>query len=764
MSELKLADSIAPKALTFEEVDWTKRDDMLQLFPPWFQEQVKLIRAKSLSKAVNIEDFNLKTPLNDRYLLQNTSLILEANKRSCLYGANGTGKSTLFHAMANGQIKDFPKHIFVHHCKEMEHTHDNESVLDTVVHSHPLRQILVKCEAKLRQEFETAEGERKAGIKDNLDYVVQQMNKIQGYTAVERAQKMLRVLGFDETGQARKVNDLSGGLRMRVSLCCAFFMEPELLLLDEPTNHLDFPSVLWLENRLRGYKQSFLLVTHDRELLVNVTTSVLLLEDSQIHYYACGFGEFEKRKAKEDKKKFDDIEKFLARNRNVDYSTALGRQKKDKQEWSENYYRRQVMLAGKFTFPAPRELTNDQKDEAGNPVAPDQISLINLQNVRFSYNPETSHFIFNTPISFNVKTSTRVGVMGPNGAGKSTFLKLLTHKLTPTEGKVDHHPNFTLAYFGQHSTLELDLKLTPSEFMQREFPDVKVALLKQHLNKTGVSDDVSNTRVESLSFSQRSCVIFAKLTFVCPHLLIMDEPTNFLDLESVDSLISATNKYKGALLLVSHNRDFLRKCAKQFLSIVPGQFNLFDDIKTAERSTYTFIQEMEEGGRVGGDLLTKVASGGSVHASQVVGGEKKQEEKKKVGPVVISASDVKEVRTVRPAAAVEYKAGDKVLALWDDGKHYVAQIQKMAAGKYTVKYLEYGNTKVVPATSLKPIPAKPAQGGKVATGGPKANPSPAPARNQQPPHAAHDKPHQNRNTQHRAAHTQQQPQSRARQH
>merc|ERR1719370_1762625 len=111
---------------------------------------------------------------------------------------------------------------------------------------------------------------------------------------------MLRVLGFDETGEKALVSSLSGGLRMRVTLASAFFIEPQLLLLDEPTNHLDMPSVLWIENRLRSYKGSFLLVTHDRTLLENVVTSVMLIQDLKLTYYSCGFKDFEKRKVKDD--------------------------------------------------------------------------------------------------------------------------------------------------------------------------------------------------------------------------------------------------------------------------------------------------------------------------------------------------------------------------------------------------------------------------------------------------------------------------------
>jgi len=692
-----------PEPLTpqqqFDACNWADKESIITLFPNYFQEQyaVKKKTGKDVqNKSVNIESFTMKTPFGDQVLLDRTELILESNKRQGLVGANCTGKTLLFHNITEGKIKDFPKNIHVHHCRELEGDELNDTVLSTVVNSHPFRNILLKCDAKLKELVEKNEGNVEA-YKANTDYIAQLLRSVRAFDAEERAQKMLRVLGFDEIGQKRLVSALSGGLRMRVALCMAFFIEADLLLLDEPTNHLDFPSVLWLENRLRGYRGSFLMVSHDRELLNNVCTNVLLLEDKQIKYYQMGFKEFEKKKAAEDKKKFDDIEKFLQKNVNVDPSTMLGKQKFEKKQWSDNYYQRQVALAGKFTFPAPVALDNPDK------LAPEEIKLIDLKTLRFSYNPAEGHYIFNDPIDFVVTASTRCGVMGPNGAGKSTLLKLLTQKLTPTSGDVIQHPKYTLAYFGQHSTAELNLEMTPNEFMQSQFPKESAGTLRQHLAKTSIVGTVADTRLERLSYSQRSCVIFAKLTFVCPHLLILDEPTNFLDLESVDSLIAACNKYKGALLLVSHNRDFLKKCAKTYLSVVPGSFRLFDNLKDAESGTYSFIAEMEEGGHVSGsDALAQNPGGGTVHSSQ------------KTGAAAVTAG-VKNMTVsgaagaAKPAAAAAssaLKVGDKILALWEDGKHYPAEIKKIeAGGKVTVLYTEYGNTKVVTAKDLKRVPA-----------------------------------------------------------
>lgn len=706
--------------ITFENADFTKRADIVSLFPIY--KQLQLASKKPLPKNINIDGFTMKTPYGDKVLLQSTLLNLEPNRRQCLYGPNSSGKTLLFTNMLSGELRDFPKHLHVHHCKELENHELGDTVIDTVVNSHPYRNILSKCEKKLKDLIAAAPEDKAvlAALKDNLEYIQNQMNSIRGYDAVDRAGKMLRVLGFDEIGQKKLVSALSGGLRMRVALCMAFFIEAEFLLLDEPTNHLDFPSVLWLENRLRGYKGSFLLVSHDRELLNNVCTSVIMIEDQQLKYYACGFSEFEKKKAIEDKKKCEEVEKFLKKNENAAPTTLQGKLKLEKKKWQEGYLAKQVAMQGKFTFPAPVALkTSETKVNAeGKEVAIDQadISLINLQNVRFSYDVKTGHFIFNDPISFNVTAATRVGVMGPNGAGKSTFLKLLTYKLKPVDGTVTQHPDFTLAYFGQHSTAELDLELTPIEFMMQQFPnETKAGALRGHLAKTGITGQTADTRMKGLSFSQRSCIIFAKLTYVCPHLLIMDEPTNFLDLESVDSLIQACNKYKGALLLVSHNRDFLKKCAKQYLSIVPGHFNLYDTLKVAEKATYTFIDEMESGNTsgLGKDALANNPGGGTVHSTQKVApagtegasttGTASTTAAATPAKAAAAPAPTADSKTAEDKSAADFVVGEKIKALWSDGKFYNATIKKVEKDKFIVHYTEYGNTTALPLSSLQKL-------------------------------------------------------------
>jgi len=596
-------------------IDWSNKENIETLFPAYRKEQIRMDKkSEPRSKVIQIESFSLKSPFGDKELFVDTKIAIEANKRCAVYGINGSGKTCLFEAINNGEIHGFPKHLLMHHMKELEHDEvkDAVSVLDTVMTSHEYRNALVLCLNNIRSELETEEdAARKEALEANLAYVEKEMLGCQGdeERAREYAVGMLRVLGFDEIGEQAPLSSLSGGLRMRVALAVAFFINPDVLFLDEPTNHLDLPSVLWLENKLRAYKGAFLLVTHDRTLLENVVYSVLLIQDAKLKNFACNFKEFEVEREASDQAKEKNVLDFLKRNKNCDPNSFQYKVKVGHEKWLEARYERNIMLQGKFTFSSPKELplpvgVKNQAD----------ISLIKVENVRFSYDPETLPFIFDTPISYDIKMGTRVGIMGPNGAGKSTFLKLITGKLTPVDGTITHNKDFVTAYFGQHSTKELDLEMSAMEFMAFKFPKALPGVLKSHLAKTSVGDSIMESRMKNLSFSQRSCVIFAALTFVPPHLLIMDEPTNFLDLDSVDSLAKAANKFKGGLVVVTHNRDFLKRTAGTFLSIIPGAFLEFPTMKDAERATYSFITALENGQAV--DVKKAIQDnrgGGAVH-------------------------------------------------------------------------------------------------------------------------------------------------------
>mmetsp|Transcript_17023 Transcript_17023/g.25544 ORF Transcript_17023/g.25544 Transcript_17023/m.25544 type:complete len:756 (+) Transcript_17023:233-2500(+) len=698
--------------LRFKKVDWTDYKSIVTTFPTYKQELIALENTKNVTKRVNIEIFNLWTPFKDKQLFKSTELILEPRKRHALFGENGCGKTTLFRAMADGSLfeQGFPKHISTLHMEEIETSPDNGTIIETVLQSHELLYVLRKCRDELKKQLE--KDPKNEDLEANLDKIQAELTMMKSDTAEERISRMLKPLGFDEKAQSKNVNALSGGLRMRVALVCAFFQEPDLLLLDDPTNHLDFPSVLWLENRLRGYSGSFLLVTHDRNLLENVCNNVLLIEEKQIVTYKMDFPAFEKKKAREDAKRYQNYEQFVSRNRNPDPATPVGRRVAMYRAWIKKYTSKQFAKSNMFTFPDPTPLQGvDEK------LAPDEVPLITMKDVTFKY-PGTDVFIFGKKTNCTITAGTRMGIMGPNGAGKSTFLKLLTGRLTPTTGGVDTVKGFKLAYFGQHSAQELDLDMTPFEHMCKKFPEVKQqGKLRHHLKKAGMQDEMNDTRMKGFSGGQKARVIFAQLTFTCPHLLIMDEPTNFLDLETVDSLIAACNKYPGAMLLVTHSRHMLHSCGNIYLSITPGRFQFFDNIKSCERATYTFINELEDGGKV---KISSVQGGSGEQKEEVeefsqeaimrrrqrakealLEKEKKvkeTQEKKK------AEAEKKKVKIVE-ATKKDWKVGDTCLAFWwEDKNFYKADIRQISKknGRVCITFTEYGNSVVLRPEQIVP--------------------------------------------------------------
>lgn len=611
-------------------IDWASQESIITTFPIHIQRQVEMARSKAVAKDVYIEEFDLRVPFSTKYLLDTAEMKIPQRAKMALMGEPGSGKSVLFGAMASQEIKGFPNHLEVHHMKEIEISPDAENLLDTVVHAHHYIMALrrAKIEIAKQQALPTNVDARADALRANMNYIDTKLRETNAEDAEEEAAKSLRVLGFDDAAQRKSVNSLSGGLRMRVALCAAFFVQADILLLDEPTNHLDFPSLLWLENRLRSYRNIFIMVCHDRDILNNVCNTVCTItENKGLKYYEMGFSAYEATREKAEKKYAADVDKFLAKNRNLDFSSPLAAEAAQKRKWLEAYNRKLVMRAGQFTFPAPEPLEGDNEQLGMVVTAANQgdVNVIKVTEVTFSYDPVTLPFIFKTPISIDIKMSTRMGVMGPNGAGKSTFLKLITGRLQPVTGTITTNRNSKIAYFAQHHSAEMDLNITPFEFMLGRFPEEKVGHLKEHLAKVGCSGDLTNARMNDLSQGMRSCILFAAITYKCPSLLIMDEPTNFLDIETVDALISASNKYRGSLLLVSHSRLFLNRCATAYLSIVPGQFLTFPELKQCEQATYTFIAEMEAGTKVkigSGALAKHGANAGAAGASS----EKKGDE------------------------------------------------------------------------------------------------------------------------------------------
>jgi len=380
---------------------------------------------------------------------------------------------------------------------------------------------------------------------------------------------------------------------MRVSLAMALFSQPEVLLLDEPTNHLDFPAVLWLEDYMNSYKETAVIVSHDRHFLDNVATDIIQLQTQKLSSYRGGYSAFsetvrEQRLAQQrnydaQQRQIAHIEEFIGR-----FDMQLPREERAKKHPAVvaqiESRKRQLEKMEKiedpamtygdaenlsFRFPTPGVLRRDE--------------LVRLDNVTFGYDGTPPLF---AAASARVEIKSRIGVLGRNGAGKSTLLKVMIGELNPQKGDVSINRNMRTAFFTQHHVDTLDLTLTCIECVQARFPHLSDQEVRNMLGRMGVQGDMALRRVKTLSGGQKSRVALAIATQCEPHLLLLDEPTNHLDMETIDSLCEAVDNFEGAVVFVSHDQYFLSKVATELWAVADGAVRAFRDLDEAKRFTY----------------------------------------------------------------------------------------------------------------------------------------------------------------------------------
>ncbi len=386
--------------------------------------------------------------------------------------------------------------------------------------------------------------------------------------ASARAARLLAGLGFDEAAQQRPCHSFSGGWRMRVALAALLFTEPDLLLLDEPTNHLDLEASLWLENHLRHYPGTVLLVSHDRDLLNRVVEEILHLENGKLTLYSGNYDRFEatrrmrlaqneKLRAKQDAQK-QQIMKFVDRFR---YKATKAKQAQSRLKMLERMqpipeHRKDGTVA--FTFPAP-------KPALASP-------LYTTENVSVGYDGQA--VIEN--LSLRLDADDRIALIGANGNGKSTLIKLLAGRLQPMAGKIGKSGKLRVGYFAQHQADELDLAATPLIAMTRKRRCDTETKVRAMLGRFGFGAEKAETKIGDLSGGEKARLLFALMSVEAPHILLLDEPTNHLDVNSRQALVQAVNAFEGAVIIVSHDPHLIALTADRFWLVAGGAVMPFD--------------------------------------------------------------------------------------------------------------------------------------------------------------------------------------------
>jgi len=388
------------------------------------------------------------------------------------------------------------------------------------------------------------------------------LDELEPETITKRAGEILHGLGFTKAMQNKKTKDFSGGWRMRIALARALFIKPMMLLLDEPTNHLDLEACVWLEDYLTQYNRILVIISHSQDFLNGICTNIINMKDKQLQYYTGNYDAYVRARAEKEENQMKQyaweqdqikhMKEYIARFGHG--SAKLARQAQSKEK----------TLAKMEEKGLTEKVTNDYEFrfrffDCGKIPPP----VMQFNHVSFSYSGEAKDEIYHD-LDFGIDLDTRVALVGPNGAGKSTLLKLMVGAVNATSGMVRRHHKLRIGWFHQHLTEQLDLDLTPIEFMQKQFPkETEIEAVRRIIGRYGITGKDQTMLIGQLSDGMKRRVTFAWLAYQQPHILMLDEPTNHLDMETIDALAEAINNFEGGMVLVSHDFRLINQVAEE---------------------------------------------------------------------------------------------------------------------------------------------------------------------------------------------------------
>ncbi|HKU47060.1 MAG TPA: ATP-binding cassette domain-containing protein [Burkholderiales bacterium] len=494
-----------------------------------------------------------------KLLLEQADLVLNPGDHAGLIGANGSGKSSLFALLRDelhadkGDV-DLPRHWRIAHVAQ-----------ETPALDRPAVEYAIDGDTKLRAlqgELErTQDGTRMAEIHAEL-------GDADVYTVRSRAETLLMGLGFSQEELTQPVSSFSGGWRMRLNLAQALMTPSDLLLLDEPTNHLDLDAIIWLEDWLRRYPGTLLVISHDRDFLDGVVKAIVHIDQKRLRRYTGDYSSFEEQRAQAVLLTQHLAEKQARERAHLQSFIDRFRAKATKARQAQS---RMKMLA-KMEDLAPLHVAAPFSFEFFDPErSPDP--LLNLEEVNAGYGDK----VVLKSVTLSLRSGERIGLLGVNGAGKSTLVKTIAGSIAPLSGSLVLNKGVQIGYFAQHQVEMLRDDESPLWHLKRiADPKVREQDLRNYLGSFNFPGDMATGPVETFSGGEKARLALALIVWQKPNLLLLDEPTNHLDLETREALTVALAQFEGTLVLVSHDRHLLRAATDKLLIVAGGGVREFD--------------------------------------------------------------------------------------------------------------------------------------------------------------------------------------------
>lgn len=501
-----------------------------------------------------------------QFLLEDTDLTIFEGQKVGLIGANGAGKSSLF-AMIKGDLNADTGSVVLPGNRRLafmaqEVGETQRSAVDYCLDGDEQLRII---------ESNIARAQAQENNHDHAHWLGE-YEIAHGYSAQSRAETLLQGLGFKMADMQRPVSDFSGGWRIRLNLAKALMSPSDVLLLDEPTNHLDLDTVMWLENWLRQYPGTLVLISHDRDFLDGICSHIVHLYQKKLVLYKGNYSNYERQRAEHLAQQQANHERQQAKRAHMQEYVNRFRYKADKAKQAQSRLR----MLEKMEIIGPAHI--DSQFEFSIPVAEKTSQLlINLSQANLGYTLESGAKVVQLgDTNFAIRDGQRIGLLGPNGAGKSTLIKSIVGELTLLSGERITGENLKIGYFSQHQLSALDLEASPLLHIQRLSPKILESDIRRYLGGFGFTGDDALRAVKGFSGGEKARLALSLIAWTRPNLLVLDEPTNHLDIDMRQALTEALQEFPGAILVVSHDRHLLNSTVDEFCLVADNQIQAFD--------------------------------------------------------------------------------------------------------------------------------------------------------------------------------------------